>query len=106
METNTEIILRPFNFGATQSYTDHTGLGKNTNVKGKSCYLNDTSLNEKITYIQSNAYTGRNQKAEKENTIVASSKASTALDKQKPKLTSVASTGALRALPTQPMTQN
>lgn len=46
------------------------------------------------------------QKAEKENTIVASSKASTALDKQKPKLTSVASTGALRALPTQPMTQN
>ena len=65
MESNTEIILRPFNFGATQSYTDHTGLVKNTNVKGKSCYLNDTSLNEKITYIQSNAYTGRNQKAEK-----------------------------------------
>jgi hypothetical protein len=65
MEKNTELILRPFNFGATQSYTDHTGLGKNTNVKGKSCYLNDDTLNGKITYIQNNEYTGRTQKANK-----------------------------------------
>ena len=36
-------------------------MGKNTNVKGKSCYLKDETLNGKITYIQSNAYTGRNQ---------------------------------------------
>lgn len=61
MENNTELILRPFNFGATKSYEEHTGVGKNTNVKGKSCYLNDETLNGKITYIQSNAYTGRNQ---------------------------------------------
>ncbi len=61
MEHQTEIILRPFNFGATKSYAEHTGLGKNTNVKGKSCYLNDDTLNGKITYIQSNAYTGRTQ---------------------------------------------
>jgi hypothetical protein len=59
------LILRPFNFGATQSYTDHTGLGKNTNVKGKSCYLDDATLNGKITYIQNNAYTGRTQKEDK-----------------------------------------
>lgn len=61
MDYNTELILRPFNFGSTQSYTDHTGLGKNTNVKGKSCYLDDDTLNGKITYIQANTYTGRNQ---------------------------------------------
>lgn len=59
------MILRPFNFGSTQNYLDHSGLGKNTNVKGKSCYLDDETLNGKITYIQSNEYTGRNQKAEK-----------------------------------------
>lgn len=61
MVNHTEIILRPFNFGATKSYADHSGMGKNTNVKGKSCYLNDETLNGKITYIQSNAYTGRKQ---------------------------------------------
>ena len=65
MEDNTELILRPFNFGATQSYAEHTALGKNTNVKGKSCYLNDSTLNGKITYIQNNAYTGRQQKENK-----------------------------------------
>lgn len=61
MEHNTELLIRPFNFGSTKSYTDHSGVGKNTNVKGKSCYLDDETLNGKITYIQSNAYTGRNQ---------------------------------------------
>jgi len=65
MENNTELILRPFNFGATKSYEEHSGVGKNTNVKGKSCYLNDETLNGKITYIQSNAYTGRKQTDDK-----------------------------------------
>jgi len=65
MEDNTELILRPFNFGATKSYEEHSGVGKNTNVKGKSCYLNDETLNGKITYIQSNAYTGRKQTDDK-----------------------------------------
>ena len=54
MDNDTEMILRPFNFGSTKNYEDHTGLGKNTNVKGKSCNLNDDTINGKITYIQAN----------------------------------------------------
>lgn len=35
MENDSEMILRPFNPGATKNYLDHSALGKNTNVKGK-----------------------------------------------------------------------
>lgn len=59
------MILRPFNPGATKNYLDHSALGKNTNVKGKSCYLDDETLNGKITYIQTNEYTGRNRDPKK-----------------------------------------